>query len=281
MAHTGPRRTTSLCAGGALFAVATICTSALAGSINTDAALTPTTGRSILRLQYTYSEADARDPIVQINSSRVKATFVYGVQDDLALFLSVPYKNVQTDKVVPRFGRIEEAHDGVGDLTLLAKYRFWKDDPAPDSTARWAVIGGLNFPSGDRHFSSRGFNPILGTAFSWRRGRARVDADLIYQFNTGRGEFRHDALRYDLAYSHRIFPAVYGLHSPVEFDAVAELNGRYQTDGSHEVFLAPGLQFITENWIVEASVQLPVIQKLAGGAAVTDYRLTLGLRFSW
>lgn len=281
MAQPDLRRSYSLHAAGVLLALGAVCGTALAGSINTDVALIPTTGRSILRLQYTYSEADAPDPIVQINRSSVKATFVYGLRDDLALFLSVPYKNVQIDKLVPRFGRIEEAHDGVGDLTLLAKYRLWKDDSAPDATARWAGVAGLNFPSGDRHFSSRGFNPILGTVFSWRRGRARVDADLIYQFNTGRGEFRHDALRYDLAYSHRIFPAVYDLRTPVEFDAVAELNGRYQADGSHEVFLAPGLQFIAENWVVEASVQLPVIQELAGGAAETDYRLTLGLRFSW
>ena len=117
--------------------------------------------------------------------------------------------------------------------------------------------------------------------FSWRYGRSRFDADLIYQFNTGRGEFRHDALRYDVAYSHRIAPAVYASEEAWELDAVMELNGRYVTDGSHEVFMSPGLQFIAERWVLEASVQLPVVQELANDGAETAYRVVVGFRFRW
>ncbi|MFQ5502542.1 MAG: transporter [Phycisphaerae bacterium] len=251
----------------------------LAGPINTDVALTPHRGGSILRLQYIYSEAGARDRLLHLNASTVKGTYVYGVTEDVALFINVPYMNRQSDVFDSRFGRFEVAHDGIGDITFLGKVRFWQDDPGPKETYRWAAIGGINLRSGDSDFTSDSYDPIVGTVFSARRDRGRFDADLIYQFNTGGGEFRHDTLRYDVAYSHRIFPAVYQKENAWEFDLVGELNGRYTNNGSHEVFLSPGLQFITEDWVLEASVQLPVIQNLAGPEI--DYRLIIGLRIQW
>ncbi len=125
------------------------------------------------------------------------------------------------------------------------------------------------------------YDPIVGGVFTWRRDRNLFDADLIYLFNTGGGEFRHDALRYDLAYSYQFAPAVYDPEYNYEWNAVAEINGRYTTDGSHEVFLSPGLQFVTERWTVEASIQLPVIQELDSDGPETDYRLVLGVQFRW
>jgi len=253
-----------------------------AGGINTDLALTPPKGGSIFRLQYSFLEADGRGRSVQhVNMSTVKGTYVYGFKENLTFLLTAPYVNRQVDKVVPRLGRIEEAHDGIGDLTLLTKYRFWQKDVRPQETLRWAALGGLNIRSGDSDFSSDSYDPILGTVFTWQRNRGWLDADLAYQLNTGGGQDRHDVLRYDVSYSYRIFPVVYPHSNVHELDAVAELNGRYMTDGSHEVFLAPGLQFITERWIFETSIQLPVLQDLAGNAPETDYRLVVGIRYQF
>lgn len=253
---------------------------ASAGSINTNAALSPTAGGHIFRLQYHYAESRAGGNVKQINSSGVRATYVHGLRRDLALFLSVPYANRQVDRVLPRLGRVEEAHDGVGDITVMAKYRLWHRDPAPLDTQRIALLAGLNIRSGDSHFSSDSYDPILGAVYTWRHDRSKFDADLIYQLNTGRGPHGDDALRYDLAYSHRLFPTKFG-DSAFEIDAVAELNGRYLTDGSHEIFLSPGVQFVAEHWLIEASLQLPVVREMAAGRAETDYRLVLGLRLRW
>lgn len=252
-----------------------------AGPINTDVALTPHRGGSILRLQYTYSEADERGRLLHLNASSVRGTFVYGITEDTALFINAPYMNRQSDVFDSRLGRFEVAHDGIGDITFLGKVRFWQEDRGPMETLRWAAIGGMNLRSGDSDFTSDSYDPIVGTVFSARRGRGRFDTDLIYQFNTGGGERRHDTLRYDIAYSHRIYPAVYQEDNTWEFDLVGEVNGRYTTDGSHEVFFSPGLQFITESWILEASLQLPVIQELRSEGPETDYRLVVGVRFQW
>jgi len=249
--------------------------------INTDVALTPPKGGSIFRLQYSFSESDGFNNVLHVNASTVKGTYVYGFRRDLAFFLTVPYLNRQVDRLDAEFGRSEVAHDGVGDLTLLAKYRFWQDDRRPGETLRWAALGGLTLRSGDSDFTSDSYNPIVGTVFTWQRDRGWFNADLVYRFNTGGGESRHDALRYDLSYSHRLFPESFEPGNAWELDAVAEMNGLYVADGSHEVFLSPGLQFITKQWILETSVQLPVIQELADNRAETDYRFVVGFRFQW
>ncbi len=264
-----------------LISASALSSPARGGPINSDVAFTPRQGGSIFRLQYSFSEADGRGDLRCVTASGVRGTYVYGVRANFALFFTAPYLNRQVDRIVPKLGRIEEAHDGVGDLTFLAKYRFWQKDAAPRETTRWAMLGGLNLRSGDSDFSSDSYDPVVGTVLTWRRDRHLLDGDLIYQLNTGGGEFRHDALRYDLAYSYSFLPVVLSSEKNYEWNAVAELNGRYTTDGSHELFLSPGLQFVTQRWAFEASIQVPVIQELADSAPRTDYRLVLGVRFQW
>ena len=71
---------------------------------------------------------------------------------------------------------------------------------------------------------------------------------------------------------------------------VVELNGSYseknevdgrrdRNSGGHTVFLSPGIQWVTYRWVVEASLQIPIIQDLHGDALEADYALTLGMRF--
>ncbi len=258
-----------------------LCAPAFAGPINTNVALTPRQGGSIFRLQYHYSESGSAGNIEQVNSSNVIGTYVYGLTENLALFLTAPYANRQTDRVVPRMGRIEQAHDGIADITFQLKYRFWQRDLGPGDTMRWAVLGGLNIRSGDSGFTSDSYDPIIGTVFSFRRGRVLFDADVVYQMNTGRGQFGHDTLRYDVSFAYRLFWGVSQRDIAYELDAVAELNGRYTVDGSHEFYFSPGLQFITEQWVLEASIQLPVIQDLPSSQPEPSYRLVAGIRFLW
>ena len=53
-------------------------------------------------------------------------------------------------------------------------------------------------------------------------------------------------------------------HAPTEptaLNAVLELNGLYETNGDNELLLSPGIQYVTQRWILEATVQLPVWQE--------------------
>lgn len=264
-----------------LFALGVMPHPAAGGPINSNVAFTPREGGGILRLQYTFEEADGSGSVQHVSKSTAKAVLVYGLKSNLALFLTVPYVNLQVDRFDRRFGRSEEAHDGVGDITVMAKYRLYQKDVGPQNTTRFAVLGGLNIRSGDSDFSSDSYDPIVGAVFSWRKDRASLDADLIYRFNTGGGENRHDMLRYDLTYSHRVFPAEYREEDTYQIDVVAEINGRYVTDGTHEVFFSPGVVWSQERVAFELSVQIPTVQDLARGTPETDYRIVTGVRFRW
>lgn len=253
---------------------------AQAGPINTNVAFTPRAGGGLLRLQYIYGEAEGVVDNTHISRSTVRATLVMGATANVAVFLSLPYQNIQIDRTTDKRNQ-EVAHDGLGDVTILVKYRFWQHDAAPLETYRWAVLAGLEIRSGDFDFTSDSYDPIIGTAFSLRNDRHRFDADVLYKFNTGRDPFRHDTVRYDVAYSFRVLPAVFEPGQLYSLDAVAEMNGRYTTDGSHEIFLSPGLQVSAERWVFEVSVQLPVVQDLVGDGPETDYRVVTGLRFHW
>ncbi len=50
--------------------------------------------------------------------------------------------------------------------------------------------------------------------------------------------------------------------------------------GGTTLLLSPGLQYVTRKWIVEAGVQIPVVQNLNGTALENDYILTTGIRIN-
>lgn len=48
--------------------------------------------------------------------------------------------------------------------------------------------------------------------------------------------------------------------------------------GGHVLFLAPGLQLAAKNWIVEASVQVPIAQDLHGAQVEQDFVAVVSVR---
>lgn len=262
-------------------ALVTLTSITYAGPINTDVAFTPREGGAVLRLQYRYSEADGVGSTEHVNQSIARLTYVYGLRADWSVFLSAPYVNRQVDMRSKEGKRFEVAHDGLGDVSVFIKHRFWQKDGGPLDTQRWAWLTGLNVRSGDSDFTSDSYDPFAGLVFSWRKDRHRFDFDSVYQFNTAGGLAGHDTLRYDAAWSFRIHPISYDEGVLSAIDGVLEINGRYTTDGSHELYLSPGLQFQAERWALETSIQLPVVQDLVGDRPETRYRFVIGLRYHW
>ncbi len=256
----------------------------LAGPINSDVAFTPRKGGGVLRMQYSYADAQgygrARD-IRQVQTSVARVALVLGLEADLALILNVPYVYREQQVYDRREGHVEDRRDGPADTTLLLKYRFWQLDEGPLRTRRLAGLLGVNLSNGDSDFSSDSYDPIVGVVYSWRNNRHVFDADLVYRINTGDGDFDHDTLLYDMAYSYRIHPETFDATTPTQWSIVAELNGRYRTDGIHEIFLAPGIQYTSQQWTWEASFQLPTVQELGGNTVETDYRFSVGWRYRW
>ncbi len=256
----------------------------LAGPINSDVAFTPRKGGGVLRMQYTYSDAhghgSARN-VREVQTSVARVAVVLGLESNLAMIVNVPYVYRERKVYDSREGSVEDRRDGPTDTTLLLKYRFWQEDAGPLQTERLAALFGVNLSNGDSSFSSDSTDPIVGLVYSWRHDRKVFDADMVYTIKTGDGNFDVDSLRYDLTYSYRVSPEIFSENSLSQWSVVAEMNGRYSIDGTHEIFLSPGIQYTSEQWTWEASFQIPTVQELASNGVETDYRFSIGWRFRW
>ena len=61
-----------------------------------------------------------------------------------------------------------------------------------------------------------------------------------------------------------------------------EISGKDDPNsGGTTLFIAPGLQYITKRWVLEAIVQLPAFQDLNGTALEDDYTVRVGFRFNF
>ena len=263
-------------------AVWLLASAAHAGGINSDEAMTPNKGGLILRLKGVYADAAASGAIRDADTLKITSVLAYGLRADLSLFLRTPlrYNKVETTGLGGA-GRETHEHLGFEDFTLFIKYRFWQKDTSPSDTYRVALLAGLDVRTGDSHFSSDSYDPLTGLTFTRHHGRHHVNGDTIYQLNTGSGLSRADSLRYDLAYSYRVHPERFTPGRAFQWDIVGEINGEYLTDGSHEVFLSPGVQYSLPRWRFETSIQLPVLQNLSHGRPEANYRVVTGFRYHW
>jgi hypothetical protein len=248
---------------------------------NMPAATQPGAGRFIVldRVKFTYFGDDPTPADRNIKRWTNTLTIGYGLAGDLAAFLEVP--------VVRQFTTTSDGRDsatGVADLHAMLKWRVWQNDTGPLDTQRLSLMAGLDVPTYDRDFSSESFDPMLGVAYTQIQGRHGVNAALRYTFTTDGednpimpGSSTADLLRYDASYLYRLIPERFGPQSPGAAYAMLELNGNYETNGDHELFISPGLMYEGRGWVVELSVQLPLYQELSRRPEA-DFAIVLGGR---
>ena len=121
-----------------------------------------------------------------------------------------------------------------------------------------------------------------------------MDTDLRYIFNNEANNFEFgDVFQYNFSFQKRVLPFTLpdeGVYN--QFNVLLELNGIYQnkselmgvsqlSSGGHTLFLSPGLQYVKQRIVYEASFQYPIIQDLNGTQLETDYRLALSLRYQF
>ena len=247
----------------------TICTGILAlllsniaraqEAINFSSALQPAKDTLIVRQQLRYFEADFASALVDrdIEQYQVSTTLAYGLQSDLTLIFNAPFR---FRKVTNNLTGVTRRDEGFGDMNALAKIQLYKNDYGPTDTARLNLLAGMEIRSGDSNFSSDSYDPLLGAVYTQSFGRHGFDAALLWKFNTKGGD--PDRLRYDVAYVYRLEPETYGPDKMTAWFGVVELNGFYETNGDNELFLSPGIQYVTGKWALEATVQLPIWQEL-------------------
>lgn len=258
-----------------LTALGGLSTATHAAGLHTNVALTPPLDGTILRLQFRYTRL-FNDPTSldrEVHLSVQPITLVYGATPNLALIGTLPIIHRKIE-----FGSGATKRDtGIGDIPLLVKYRFFQDDK-PQQTTRWAMIGGAEVPTFDDPFSSESFDPIIGTVWTHQRLDWWIDWDVLYKFNTAGGIAGDDEIRADVAASLTLLSGESVNRGPWSLYAIGEINAKYITDGSAQVFASPGIQLFTSRWVVEAGVQLPVYQDMKSPRLETDFTFVLSVR---
>lgn len=188
--------------------------------------------------------------------------------------------------------------NGLGDLGLFTKYRFWRKDGLGVVDSMAALLK-VKFDT-----STRGANPvpsamkpalgtgttdvILGLTYGHESLKWYRWASIRYRRNGhSNGRKVGDKVLVDLVGGIRLTPPEY-----LKPDMVwlLELNGEYGrrgsldnvtlvNDGGTELFLSPGFMWTVRNFAIKAGVQIPVFSNLNGVQTTTDYRAKLELEW--
>ncbi len=274
--------------------------------ITFNTALPVTEGEGILRVQSKYirSTDDPGPMDRELNVWAFPIVGVYGVTEKLALFSIVPVLD-KTLEVNTPMGRRTRNVTGLGDITFLARYTAYQRDRAGE-TFRVAPFVGIEVPTGDDdkkdslgslpqplQLGSGSWDPLIGAATTWQTLDWEVDAAVSYKFNAEANNFQFgDEGRFDIGYKRRLWPRELGPGVPSFLYAALESNLIWQDEnrvggaddrdsGGITWFLAPGIQYVTKRFVLEAAVQLPVVQNLGGNALENDFITTLSFRVNF
>lgn len=294
--------------GFALLVVATIAPGTSPAAPQTfNTALPVGNGDFVLREQFLAIKASDDPSPMDRNLEVLGAVSVlgYGVSSDLAIFGMLPYLDKELDLTMPGGRRNTRSTSGIGDAQLFARYTVFQKDRR-GSTFRVAPFIGIKLPTGDDDGSdglgrlprplqsgSGSWDPLGGVVASYQTLDYEINAQLSYQANTAANGFEFgDEFGFDASLQYRLWPRELGAGVPGFLYGVIETNVQHQasneiggtTDpnsGGTRLFLSPGLQYVTKRWVLEAIVQLPVVQDLNGMALEDDYTVRTGFRVNF
>ncbi len=226
----------------------------------------------------------------------------YGITNDLTLSITVPYAQVNNIREV-HSDEPDEIHQhgdakGIGDMTVIAQYRFLKKEDALDA----AVFGGLRIPTGktnekDIHGEtfeaeflpgSGAWSPLFGVAATKSYGRVSLDANVQYMIKNGGIQATNlgDVFNYNASVSYR------AASGDLAWDLILEANGEWKekqkirgtwdgNSGGNMLFISPGTRLIIGRKVSAfASFGIPVVQDLNGIQDDVDYKALFGISFS-
>ncbi len=233
----------------------------------------------------------------QLHVVQVPTILSYNLATDAVATLVVPY--VIKERRLP--DKTHQDARGVGDIRLIGKYRFYRDD-FPRGSKQMAFSAGLELPTGSttkrkdgvklprpRQLGSGGVDPLFGFAAGWISAYHAVEGGVQFKYNSRHDGFRFGpVLNYDLAYAYSIYP-----RWPVpnaQLNLLLEFNGEHRernksggskvrASGGDTIFLSPGIQYILfDNALVETSFQFPVLEQVNGKQFHQDYSVLFGFR---
>lgn len=280
-----------------------IISTAFAAPVTFNTALPVAEGEAIIRIQSRYlrSTGDPTTMDRELTVWAVPIVLAYGVTKDLTLFAVAPYLDKEL-RLTTASGRLTRGGSGLGDTTFIARYIVWKRDRLGE-TIRIAPFAALKAPTGDDdtqdalgrlprplQLGSGSWDYTLGAVTTWQTFKRQLDGSVSYRFNTKADGFSFgDEARVELSYQRRLLPHKLGpglpdfLYGVIESSLVwrgkNEISGVVDKDsGGTTLYLTPAVQYVTRRMVVEAAIQLPVLQELNGNALENDFTGILSFR---
>jgi len=228
----------------------------------------------------------------------------YGVTSDLAVFGIMPYVDKSLEITSMGVRRTRDTR-GIGDLALFGRYTIVQND-IPGRTFRIAPFVGVELPTGEDdetdglgrlpasvQAGSGSTDPFGGLVATYQTLDFEMDAQASYKISTEANNFEFgDVARLDASLQYRLWSRSLQSGVPGFLYGVFEENLIHQNknrsngakdpdSGGTTLFLVPGLQYVTQRWIVEGGVQIPVVQDLNGMALEKDFIVRCGFRFNF
>ncbi len=279
---------------------------ALGAPITFNTAITLAPGEFVLREQYVldHSSDDPSGADRDVEVQGVISVLGYAVDKNLMLFGVFPYLDKRLELTEGGDRRARSAR-GIGDMRLFGRYTIVRRNWA-GGLFRLSPFTGVEAPTGDDDESdsfgrlpptvqlgSGSWDPFGGLVATYQTLDFEIDGQIAYQANTEADGFEFgDVARADVSIQYRVWPRELESGLPAFVYGVLEANlihrGRNEVGGVDDpnsggttVFLVPGLQYASRRWVLEAAVQLPVIQDLNGTALEKDYTVRAGFRVNF
>ncbi|HQU16269.1 MAG: hypothetical protein B7Z66_00145 [Chromatiales bacterium 21-64-14] len=280
---------------------------AVAAPITFNTALPVATQQFVFRERFVrvHSTGDVTPANRDLTASGAISVLAYGVTPDFALFGIAPWfdKRLELNMGGGRIAR--STGGGLGDVTLLGRYTAYRYD-GPGVNLRVAPYAGVQAPTGSDDVrdalgllprplqpGSGAWDPIVGLVATYQTLPYEVDGQFSYKATTAAGGFRFgNSAELDGSLQYRLWPRRLGSGLPAFVYGVMEFNLVHQdrneingvadpNSGGTTLSLAPGLQYVTRTWILEAAVQVPVAQNLNGSGLMNDYVVNAGFRINF
>jgi hypothetical protein len=226
----------------------------------------------------------------------------WGLRHDLQLSLLLPYvENTVKQDVPGQPGRLHTS--GFGDVTALAKWRFYRWD-APGEALNVALLFGAGLPTGQHRERSGGvlvplelqpgtgtFDPLIGVAATYEPRRWRFNAAASYQHAGENHDDRlGDELTLELAAGNRFWLEPYpGPFARADLFLRHYRVGSSRTDGADDPDSGRDLSTVGLNLAfrprptldLQASLEVPVAEHVDGTQlrTGTTFVLNFGYRF--
>ena len=245
-----------------------------------------------------------------INVNALISVLAYGITSDWAIFTKIPYFNKTLDFSLSG-QTVSRKSANFGDPEFFSRMTLMKKN-GKGHTFRLAGFAGIKAPIGsdnehDRfgrlpspfQISTGAWDVFGGLVTTWQTLDFEIDNQIAYRNNGKANHFEageqwtlDSSLQYRLWPSDLASPSKKGmlptgyLYGVIEVNFLSQKTDKYnnsvdKNSGGNTLFLSPGLQYVTQRWIIEGVIQKPVIQDLNGSALENNYSIRTGFRWNF